>query len=456
MNPTERSNAMLWRPLCLARAWSAAGLLTCSMLAASALAEPSEPAPSADAVTETVQVLKASAAGDLKLDVRGQGQDRIRVAIRNTSVKRLNVVLPPGLVAAGTIGQARPGGGFQSMGLGSISNPPGAFGEFQDTSRGSGFQSVAPDDVRVNTVTVPTGHSVEMSVPAVCLNFGLPTPTSRDRFELVDVDDYTRDPRARKVLRTLATAGTSHGVAQAAAWRVFNHVPFALMLARASKVVNVHEVALASRLVEALDTSPEGDRIDPASLTESRVFVQVQGDGPLADEAKRLAGELGGLHLLGLPVQVAGDDETPNALAPALLLKVTLTGSQKGETRGRVLVRVSHASPAEGWSPPGKTTFIEGSTVSVLDGPGLARALDRALASAFVSVTTARRGPRSTTLRVENHLPFSIAHVMIKPTGSSGSVAVPYKGVGIGPARAGLVAIEAPGGTVDRVTLTGL
>ena len=45
---------------------------------------------------------------------------------------------------------------------------------------------------------------------------------------------------------------------------------------------------------------------------------------------------------------------------------------------------------------------------------------------------------------------------MIKPTGSSGSVAVPYTGVGIGPARAGLVSIEAPGGTVDRVTLTGL
>ncbi|MBV8231921.1 MAG: hypothetical protein JO329_18225, partial [Planctomycetaceae bacterium] len=55
---------MLWRPLCPARAWSAAGLLTCSMLAASAPAEPSEPAPPADAVTETVQVLKAGAAGD--------------------------------------------------------------------------------------------------------------------------------------------------------------------------------------------------------------------------------------------------------------------------------------------------------------------------------------------------------------------------------------------------------
>ena len=89
------------------------------------------------------------------------------------------------------------------------------------------------------------------------------------------------------------------------------------MVAQASKVVNVHEVALAARLVEALDTSPDGEMVDPAYLTESRVFVQVQGDGPLASEAQRLAGELGGLHLLGLHVQVVGDDETPTALAPA-------------------------------------------------------------------------------------------------------------------------------------------
>src|SRR5947209_2080925 len=116
---------MLWRHLCLARAWSAAGLLTCSMVAAPAAAEPAEPIPSADAVTETVGVLEARRAGDLAVEVRGQGQDRVRIALRNTSSKRLNVVLPPGLVASNAAGQGRGGaggGGFQSMGLGSVSN----------------------------------------------------------------------------------------------------------------------------------------------------------------------------------------------------------------------------------------------------------------------------------------------------------------------------------------------
>ena len=211
---------MLRRHLCLVQACSAAGLLTCLMLTAPALtlAEPSEPAPPADVVTETVKILEARTSGDLALDVRGQGQDRVRFAIRNRSAKRLNVVLPPGLVAASATGQARPGGGFQSMGLGSVSNRPGSFGQFQNTSSGTGFPSVAvAAEAGANTLTVPAGKTVEMNVPAVCLNFGLPTPTPRDRFELVDVDDYTRDPRARKTLRSLATLGTSHGVAQAAA-----------------------------------------------------------------------------------------------------------------------------------------------------------------------------------------------------------------------------------------------
>src|SRR4051812_35128626 len=128
---------MLWRRLCLARAWSAAGFLSCSLFAASAFAEPEEPAPSGGSVTETVRVLDARRAGDVALEVRGQGQDRVKIAIRNTSSKRLNVVLPPGLVASSAVGQGRAGGGgggFQSMGLGTPTNRPGGFGQFRTQS----------------------------------------------------------------------------------------------------------------------------------------------------------------------------------------------------------------------------------------------------------------------------------------------------------------------------------
>src|SRR5271166_5053174 len=99
---------MLWRHLCQARALSAVGLF-CGALILAPLRAPaqsprlddSEPtAASAEVVTQTVDLLKARQAGELSVVARGQGQDRAHLTIRNPSQKRLNVVLPAGLVAS--------------------------------------------------------------------------------------------------------------------------------------------------------------------------------------------------------------------------------------------------------------------------------------------------------------------------------------------------------------------
>ncbi len=229
------------------------------------------PCPAAEPVTQTVKVLAAKQAGDLAVEVRGHGQDRVRMVLQNTSTKRLNVVLPAGLVAASASGQGG-GGGFQSMGLGAADNEPGAFGAFRSAPPDGGFRSIAPtDQSRSYTVTVPVGQRVEIAIPAVCLNYGSPTPTPRDKFELMDVNDYSRDPRVRKALRSLATLGTSHGVAQATMWHLCNGVPFEFIGSSQGKVVNVHEVALAARFVAAVDASGASGLIDPSYLTEGRL-----------------------------------------------------------------------------------------------------------------------------------------------------------------------------------------
>jgi len=231
---------MLWRHLCLVRAWSAAGLLTSSLfgvaLTAPVSAEPEDPAPSkaVAAPVDTVSVLQARKAGDLSLELRGAGETKVHISLKNTSDRKLKVVLPPGLVASSVAAQPGRGGGFQSMGLGSVGNLPGGFGEFRKPGdvNAPGFRSVrvtgTADESRV--VSVPVGQTVELTVPSVCLNFGIRTPNFRDKFTLVDVDDYTTDPRARKALRSLATYGTSQGVAQATMWRGCNYVPFEAVL----------------------------------------------------------------------------------------------------------------------------------------------------------------------------------------------------------------------------------
>ncbi len=73
--------------------------------------------------TRTVAILEAEKAGDIAVSVRGQGEDRVKFSITNRSSRRLNVVIPPGLVASSTPGQT-----MQSMGLGSVTSNPGRFG----------------------------------------------------------------------------------------------------------------------------------------------------------------------------------------------------------------------------------------------------------------------------------------------------------------------------------------
>ena len=171
-------------------------------------------------------------------------------------------------------------------------------------------------------------------------------------------------------------------------WRVCNDVPFEIDGRQAGKVMNGHEIALAARFVEALDASTSADLVDPAYLTEGRIFVRVEGEGPLAREAQRLNGQLDGLRLLGLPVRGRRRRELPAASAPAMFVKRRPDRHQDRRDprpdRGELL----HASRTLVAAGQGRTSS-ENSSVSVLDGACALQALDRAIAAAFVTVKPA-------------------------------------------------------------------
>jgi hypothetical protein len=461
---------MLWRHLCLVRAYSAAGLVGGIMMlggsaataqAPSPVAARTEPsAPPADVPTDTVDLLQAGRSGDLVVSARGQGQDKVRMTLRNTTKRRLNVIVPPGLVASSKVGQPGAGGGgrgggMQSIGLGSVSNRPGAFGEFHVDAPG-GLRSIpTTGEPGSRSVAVPAGETVDLTIPGVCLNYGLPAPTPRDNLSVIDVDTYTTDPRIRKALRSLATMGTSHGVAQAVMWRICSDLSFEAMLDQSGKLINTAEIALAARFVEALEESTSPGLVDSSAVTSGRILVQVEGQGVLARDAARINGQLEGLRVLGLPVKVVEGDTMPPSSAPALAIRVVLTGAKPGETRGRIVVNA--CSVADGWGPLGSTALRENSSISVVDGELMARAIDRAVSGAFVSVKPAHRSVGSTSLKIENRLPFTISGAIVRAGSSSGSPSVPFEAIGVGPGRAAQVPIQAASASlVEHVQLNGL
>ncbi|WP_165063651.1 hypothetical protein [Paludisphaera rhizosphaerae] len=452
---------MPWRRLHLARALSAAGLASSLMFLGSAIAtaapgddlEPST-APSAASTTETVDLLKAARAGDLKVSARGQGQDKVRLSLQNTSEKRLNVIVPPGLVASSGVAQRGGGGGFQSMGLGMINNRPGSFGRFQGSSV-TGLRSMPINGSDSPSVAVPVGETVDVSVPAVCLNYGVNTPTPRDSFTLMDVDDYTQDVRIRKGLRSLALLGTSHGVAQASMWRICNGIPFEEMAARDAKFLNDSEIALAARFVEAVDAAGTEDLVNPALLTEGRVFVKLTAETTSVEgEVSRLTEKLDGLRLFGLPIEVVKNDDMPIAKAPAIFVKVALSENQVGDAVGRL--QVGSSLRDDQWRPIGKAAFRDHASIAVLDSQSLVQLVEQQLAATFVSVKPARKSVGATTLKIENHLPFTVAGLNVRAGNSPGSPVVPFEAVGLGPNRAAMVPIQAAQGEIVSLELNGL
>ena len=235
----------------------------------------------------------------------------------------------------------------------------------------------------------------------------------------------------------------------------WSFVPFELMVAQAGKIINPREVELAARFVRAVDASAASDQVDPAYLSEGRLFVTLRADNAFARDAERLAAELDGKRVLGLPVRVAPQGELPVAMGPALHLIVTVTSAKTGETRCRVTVNRAHLGEGV-WEPMGRTGFTNGASLSVLDGAGMARSLDRALAAAFVSVRPLKKGAGSTTLRIDNKLPFTLANVIVKAGDSAGAPTVPLQGVGVGPLLGTTAAVQAPSASVERVEINGL
>ena len=417
-------------------------------LGLSAYGRAGDAAPSAPAETQTVQILDAAKNGDLDVTVRGAGESRVKFTIQNKTSKRFNVVIPPGLVAASATGQ----GGFQSMGLGVPTANLGGFGAFRNQRADTaGFRSMPSVSPAPEGLAVSPNQTIEVSVPSVCLNFGLPTPTARNVFTLKDVETYSPDTRVRRALKSLSTVGTSQTVAQAAMWHVCNGMSFDQIARQNVIAFNPHELAQASRFVEALDSSST-DVVDPAYFQSGRLLVRLHGDGLTGKDAKRISNDLDGAVMMGLPIKLVTDLDSLEARPGTLLVNAALLTSKPSGTTTRVTVRVGTATGE--WETLGHFDVRSASSVGALTAAELVADLGRGAAKAFVTVAPVRRVPGTTTIKITNRLPMTIANLTLK-TGKAGDV-VRLDAVGIGPVRSASTGIPAASAAIEAVELNGL
>lgn len=402
----------------------------------------------APAGTDTVQILDAAKSGDLSVTVRGAGDSRVKFTIRNKTSKRLNVVIPPGLVAASSTGQ----GGFQSMGLGVPTSNLGGFGAFRgNRPDAAGFRSMPTTASAPEGLAISPGQTIEVPVPSVCLNFGMPTPTAKNVFDLKDVDSYSPDARVRRALKSLATLGTSQTVAQAAMWHVCNGMSYDQLARQDVISFNAHELAQAARFVDALDASST-ELVDPAYFQIGRLLLSLHGEGPSGKDAKRIAADLDGIRMMGLPIKLVTDIDGIEARPGTTMLSATILAGKATGTTTRVTVRV--ASATGDWTILGRYDVRSTSSLGEMTAANLAADLGRGAARAFVKVTPVRRVPGTTTVKITNRLPMTIASLTLK-TGKAGD-AVQVDAIGIGPARSASVGVPAASAVVDMVELNGL
>ena len=303
----------------------------------------------------------------------------------------------------------------------------------------------------IEGIGVSPGQTIDLSVPSVCLNFGLPTPMTRNVFTLKSVEDFSPDPRVRKALKSLSTLGTSQGVAQATMWNVCNGMSFEQIAGQSVKTINAAELAQAVRFVEALDGSPT-DIVEPSYFQQGRMLVHVSGDSSVAKDVARINGDLGSVRMMGLPVSSVESEDDLVPRPGTLFVNAQLSAKKPGSTLVRVSIR--GVTAFGDWKSFGQfDTKLDGSSTD-LSAEAFASDLGKAIARNFVSATVVKRSTGSTTVRVANRLPMTISDLTLK-AGKAGDV-VGFEAVGIGPMRNATVTLPAASAVVDGVILNGL
>ncbi len=109
--------------------------------------------------------------------------------------------------------------------------------------------------------SIPPQRRVKLQFNSVCLNHGLKTPSRRNRYHLVSVDDYTNDEQLKELLTWVATGKVPQKTAQAATWHLTDEMSYQQLAAKkehhlggaVSQFFSRTDIRQSKQLVEFVD-----------------------------------------------------------------------------------------------------------------------------------------------------------------------------------------------------------
>lgn len=197
-----------------------------------------------DPQAETVELFSAIDQGQLEVKLIPRDSRECRVLITNKTDKPLNVALPEALAGVPVVAQIGPGpdifqpggpnrnnanNGPQRLGIGNQfgNNRWGNQGNqffnlLGGNNRRRGPGNVLPGRGMPNFApfNVAPENVAQLKLPAVCLDYGKPTPRPKMRYELKPIEDVSDKAEVQELCRMLGHGQVSQRAAQAAAWHL--------------------------------------------------------------------------------------------------------------------------------------------------------------------------------------------------------------------------------------------
>ena len=125
--------------------------------------------------------------------------------------------------------------GLQSVGVNYVSADAGmggGMGGMGGGGMGGGGMGGGGMGGGMGMFSIPPQKVVRLPYRGVCLEHGKREPTSRMRYKLVPVEEYSKDAGLHELLRLVARGRVATPVAQAAAWNINNRMPWQALAAK--------------------------------------------------------------------------------------------------------------------------------------------------------------------------------------------------------------------------------